>query len=65
MYAREHRENFHRLGTLGLLNTNFVVIMLRLVARQKFPSMSSLDPRLQENNPKVKFRPLRSIMIID
>lgn len=65
MYAREQRENFHRLGTLGLLNTNFVVIMLRLVARQKFPSMSSLDPRLQENNLKVKVHSIGLIMIID
>lgn len=47
MYEMEHRENFQRFGVLGLLKSNLVDMMLRLVARQKFPSMSSLEPRLR------------------
>lgn len=50
MYEMEQRENFQRFGVLGLLKSNLVDMMLRLVARQKFPSMSSLEPRLRGEN---------------
>lgn len=57
MYEMEHRENFQRFGVLGLLKSNLVDMMLRLVARQKFPSMSSLEPRLRgEKGFKINIR---------
>lgn len=58
MYDMEHRENFQRFGVLGLLKANLVDMMLRLVARQKFPSMSSLEPRLRgKKGFKINIRP--------
>lgn len=57
MYDMEHRENFQRFGVLGLLKANLVDMMLRLVARQKFPSMSNLEPRLRgEKGFKINIR---------
>lgn len=58
MYDTEQRENFQRFGVLELLKANLVDMMLRLVARQKFPSMSSLEPRLRgKKGFKINIRP--------